>query len=777
MSTCCPLSLMMIWRERRGILRMSLEPRRRMSTCCPLSLMMSSPWWPRPRRTSRSFRPVLRPPRRSLRPSVRPAPRLSARDLTSPVRSSSSVTGTTRPAAPLSPRLSSTRSESEIVKLRKDVEEANIASESVLTNLKRKQGDATLEMQEQTDALQKMKAKIEKDKQIIMAEIADARAALDEVVRSQASADKSNKGLLETINANNKKVDAANLTLGDFGMSKNKIANENGELLRIVGDLENNLNMLAKSKSALGAQLNDVKALCDNEARDRQLLLGKFRNLEHEVDVAKEALDEEASGRENVLRLNAKAEGDAAAMRQKYEVEAVAKAEELEMTKMKLAARNTEAEAAIDNLNAKLAQVEKAKSKIQQEITEMSTNLDQAQVVNAAMERKAKQFDKTITEMKGKVDRLSFDLDVSQKETRNASSELFKIKSAYEEAVLQLEEVRRENKTLSNEIKDIMDQITEGGRSIHEIDKIRKRLEAEKMELQSALEEAEATLEQEENKVLRCQMELTQVKTEIERRIAEKDEEFGMVRKNQAKALDSMQAALETESKGKAEALRMKKKLEADAADLSLALEHAIAGNAETQNTIKKYQQQVRDAQVKVDEESAAKSAAADAKVAADRKAAAMQNALEESRALLETADRQRRSAEQELADTNETLADLGNVNQSIAAAKRKLDAESRRNGDICKNLRKSERTIKELTFAGDEDKKNHERMQALIDQLQGKVRSYKKQIEEAEEIAALNLSKYRKVAGALGDAAAEADANEQAAAMRKARARSASLV
>merc|ERR1719193_1556387 len=208
--------------------------------------------------------------------------------------------------------------------------------------------------------------------------------------------------------------------------------------------------------------------------------------------------------------------------------------------------------------------------------------------------------------------------------------------------MLQLEEVRRENKTLSNEIKDIMDQITEGGRSIHEIDKIRKRLEAEKMELQSALEEAEATLEQEENKVLRCQMELTQVKVEIDRRIAEKDEEFGMVRKNQAKALDSMQCALETEAKGKAEALRMKKKLEGDAADLGLALEHAIAGNAETQNTIKKYQLQVRDAQVKVDEESAAKSA--DAKVAADRKAAAMQNALEETRALLETADRQRRS-------------------------------------------------------------------------------------------------------------------------------------
>merc|ERR550517_769272 len=56
------------------------------------------------------------------------------------------------------------------------------------------------------------------------------------------------------------------------------------------------------------------------------------------------------------------------------------------------------------------------------------------------------------------------------------------------------------------------------------------------------------------------------------------------------------------------------------------------------------------------------------------------------------------------------------------------LDAETRRYGDVTKKLRKSERSIKELSFAADEDRKNHERMQALIDQLQGKVKSYKKQ-------------------------------------------------
>merc|ERR1712152_58854 len=104
------------------------------------------------------------------------------------------------------------------------------------------------------------------------------------------------------------------------------------------------------------------------------------------------------------------------------------------------------------------------------------------------------------------------------------------------------------------------------------------------------------------------------------------------------------------------------------------------------------------------------------------------------------------------------------------------LDAESRRMGDAQKNLRKSERTIKELTFAADEDKKNHERMQALIDQMQSKIKSYKKQIEEAEEIAALNLAKFRQVQSALGVAEERADVKEQALAKSRLRARSASL-
>merc|ERR1712172_174298 len=372
----------------------------------------------------------------------------------------------------------SKKREAEVGKLRKDLEEANIQHESVLLNLKKKHQDAIQEMSEQIDQLSKMKSKIEKDKGKIMAEATDCRAATDEVARAKASAEKSNKNLVAQLTDVGKKVEEANMTLGDFESQKRRLAAENNDLLRLAGDIANNVNMVQKMKQSLQAALDDAKHVADNEAKERQLILGKFKNVEHELDGMKEALDEELAGREDVNRQTAKAEGEAAMWRGKYESEAVAKAEELEMTKMKLQARLTEAETTIENLNGKLTQIDRAKGKIGAEIEEMTVNLDQAQILNNAMEKKARQFDKIVGECKKKVDGLGMDLDVAQKECRNASSDLFRVKSAYEESLAQLEEVRRENKVLSNEIKDIMDQISEGGRSIHEIDKIRKRLGA-----------------------------------------------------------------------------------------------------------------------------------------------------------------------------------------------------------------------------------------------------------------------------------------------------------
>merc|ERR1712096_300683 len=150
----------------------------------------------------------------------------------------------------------------------------------------------------------------------------------------------------------------------------------------------------------------------------------------------------------------------------------------------------------------------------------------------------------------------------------------------------------------------------------------------------------------------------------------------------------------------------------------------------------------------------------------------------EKQRKILETQAKEMQNRLDE-AETNALKGGKKAMNKMetrIRELESEMDAEGRRMGDAQKNLRKSERRIKELTFASDEDRKNHERMQGLIDQLQGKIKSYKKQIEEAEEIAALNLAKFRQVQVNLSQSSERADLNEQALAKCKARGRSASL-
>ncbi|XP_062142195.1 myosin heavy chain, muscle isoform X31 [Drosophila sulfurigaster albostrigata] len=566
--------------------------------------------------------------------------------------------------------------EAELSKLRRDLEEANIQHESTLANLRKKHNDAVAEMAEQVDQLNKLKAKAEHDRQTCHNELNQTRTACDQMARDKAAQEKIAKQLQHTLNEVQSKLDETNRTLNDFDASKKKLSIENSDLLRQLEEAESQVSQLSKIKISLTTQLEDTKRLADEESRERATLLGKFRNLEHDLDNLREQVEEEAEGKADLQRQLSKANAEAQVWRSKYESDGVARSEELEEAKRKLQARLAEAEETIESLNQKCIGLEKTKQRLSTEVEDLQLEVDRANAIANAAEKKQKAFDKIIGEWKLKVDDLAAELDASQKECRNYSTELFRLKGAYEEGQEQLEAVRRENKNLADEVKDLLDQIGEGGRNIHEIEKARKRLEAEKDELQAALEEAEAALEQEENKVLRAQLELSQVRQEIDRRIQEKEEEFENTRKNHQRALDSMQASLEAEAKGKAEALRMKKKLEADINELEIALDHANKANAEAQKNIKRYQQQLKDIQTALEEEQRARDDAREQLGISERRANALQNELEESRTLLEQADRGRRQAEQELADAHEQLNEVSAQNASISAAKRKLESE-----------------------------------------------------------------------------------------------------
>lgn len=355
------------------------------------------------------------------------------------------------------------------------------------------------------------------------------------------------------------------------------------------------------------------------------------------------------------------------------------------------------------------------------------------------------------------------------------------------------------------------------------------------------MEEAESALEAEENKVLRAQLELGQTKQDVDRKIAEKEDEFNNTRKNHSRGMESMQASLESEQRAKADALRIKKKLEADINEFEIALDHANKANNEALKSTKRYQGQLREAECLYEEASRVRQEMAEKASLADRRANALQGEMEESRALLDSAERGKKQTEAELADSRTAVNEMTTVNSRAGAQKRQVEgalhtmqaeiddmlhqaknseekakkamvdaarladelraeqdhtstqAKAKRaleaqitelemrlgeanevaakggrtamakletrireleielgstqakTGENFKTFQKAERHVKELQFQADEDKKNQDRMSELAVKLQQKIKTYKAQIGEAEEIAALNLAKFRK--------------------------------
>merc|ERR1712108_13417 len=98
-------------------------------------------------------------------------------------------------------------------------------------------------------------------------------------------------------------------------------------------------------------------------------------------------------------------------------------------------------------------------------------------------------------------------------------------------------------------------------------------------------------------------------------------------------------------------------------------------------------------------------------------------------------------------------MAAMGKLEMRIRELEMELGTVQTQTQDSYKSYQRAERRIEELQFQQDEDKKNNDRMGDLATRLQSEVKTYKTQIEDAEEIAALNLAKFRKAQQELEEA------------------------
>ncbi|XP_042197192.1 myosin-16-like [Callorhinchus milii] len=569
---------------------------------------------------------------------------------------------------------SNKKREIELLKLRREVEEASLQAEATASTFRKKHADSMAEMGEQVENLQRVKSKLEKDKQFMKAEIDDLSTNLETTQKTKVNSEMHVRKLEDSLAEANAKLAEMERNTAEYNAMKSRFTAENSELSRSYDESHSRLTQITRIKTTLSSQVDELKRQVEEESKARSGAVVSLANAKHDLSLIKEQLDEEQEAKSELQRLISKLNAEVTTWRTKYETDAIQRTEELEETKKKLAARLQEAEETAESAQARASSLEKAKQRLTGEVEDLTIELEKANAAAAALDKKQRVFDKMLAEWQQKYEEVQIQLDASQKECRIHMTEVYKLKTVYEEVIDQLESVRKENKNLQDEVKDLVDQLGEGGKSIHELQKIKKKLEIEKDELQLALEESEATLEVQEGKIVRLQLELAQVKADVDRRIHEKEEEFEITRKNHQRAIESLQASLEVEAKGRAEALRLKKKMESDLNEMEIQLDHANKNNAELVKTLKKLQQQLKDMQAQMDEDTRQHEELREQYNLSERRVSLLQTELEEIRSALEASERSRKLVEQEIIEITERYNEINVQHQTIVTIKRKLE-------------------------------------------------------------------------------------------------------
>uniref|UniRef100_A0A8D3ARB6 Uncharacterized protein n=1 Tax=Scophthalmus maximus TaxID=52904 RepID=A0A8D3ARB6_SCOMX len=589
--------------------------------------------------------------------------------------------------------------EAEFHRLRRDLEESTLQHESVAATLRRKQADSVAELGEQLDNLQRVKQKLEKEKSELRMEIDDMASSVESVLKSKANLEKLCRSHEDQMSEHRTRADDAQRSLSDHTALSARLQTENGELTRLLEEKEATLSQLSRARTAGSQQIEECLyrfAL----RQTKNALAHSLHSSRHDCELLREQYEEEQEAKAELQRYLSKANGDVAQWRTKYETDAIQRTEELEEAKKRLAQRLQESEEMTEAANVKCASLEKTKQRLQAEVEDLMVEVERSNAANASLDKKQRNFDKVLAEWKQKNEESQSDLEASQRESRLLSTELFKLKNSYEEALDHLETIKRENKNLQQEITDLTEQVGQSAKVVHELEKVAKQAEQEKRDTQAALEEVESSLEHEEAKILHLQLELNQVKSEVDRRAAEKDEEMDQLKRTHQRTVDTLQGTLDAEARSRNDAVRVKKKMEADLNELEMQLGHANRQAAEATKQQRNLQTQLKDAQVHLDEALHSLEESKEQLAIVERRNHLVTAESEEIRAALEQSERGRKLAEQELMETSERIQLLHSQNTGLLNTKKKMEC------DVAQLQSEVEDTVQEARNADEKAKK-----------------------------------------------------------------------
>ncbi|XP_048410807.2 myosin-2-like isoform X2 [Stegostoma tigrinum] len=604
----------------------------------------------------------------------------------------------------------------QVEELKRQLEEETKAKNALAHALQSSRHDCDL-LREQYEEEQEAKAELQRGMSKANSEVAQWRTKYEtDAIQRTEELEEAKKKLAQRLQDAEEHAEAANAKCASLEKTK----------LRLQGEVEDLMIDVERANAAAAA--------LDKKQRNFDKILAEWKQKYEECQAELEAVQKESRSLSTELFK----------MKNAYE-ESLDHLETLKRENKNLQQEISDLTEQVGECGKTIHELDKAKKLAEQEKTELQSALEEAEASLEHSEERLLRIQLELTQIKSEVDRKIAEKDEEIEQLkRNHQRTIEALQNTLDAEIRSRNDALRLKKKMEGDLNEMEIQLGHANREAAEAQKHLRNIQGVLKETQLHLDEA-----------LRVQGDLKEQLSSAERKS------------------NLLQAELEEVTLALEQSDRARKIAEQEVFDISERVQLLHTQNISFINTKKKLETDISQLQSEMEDvvqesrnaEEKARKAIADAAMMAEE--------LKKEQDTSAHLERMKKNLDQTVKDLQfrlneaEQLALKGGKKQiqkletRIRELENELEAEQKRAAEAIKGSRKYERRVKEMTFQSVEDHKNLSRLQDLVDKLQLKVKSYKRNVEDAEEQASVHISKFRRTQHELEEAEERADIAE----------------
>jgi len=569
------------------------------------------------------------------------------------------------------------RKESEITRLKRQIDELQKEQVQVIADMRKKHQETLDDFGEQLEQMQKAKTKVDREKTKTQQEMDELTTELDIAVKGRNQYEFDVKQLQQVVSQLKLQLEQQQ---NEYNNERKNRSAQHEEVLGLnskISSLENRCEELSFTKMTLEKECQELKIHIDDSSKDRTNLTTYVSDLSRELIGLKERLDDESETKidlqqhhSNIITENQKLKSEIDRLKKDHE-------QEMDLQRKKLMQKIQEAEEEAETSTGKVAAAERARQKTQDEIDALVMEMDKANALVVIYEKKILSKEKEIEGMKAREQKLQKDIESVNKECKTHQSNTQAYKKQYEEVTEQLMNFKREVDRFQSQLKDSNYELADKERLYSQINLAYRNLEVELDQRSKVVEDLEMLLQQTEERSNQIIAELQAVKTDASKTVQEKEETIESLKRSHQRELEAfhMQMA-DIETRYKGENVKIKKKAEIELAEAGQQINQIAASKISLEKSIERYEATIRDLKLQLEDQGRQLINERDNVANHQKKITSLTHEIEELKVSVETHLKIRRSLETEVREAQSRISELQQQAHNFGGIKSNMAVE-----------------------------------------------------------------------------------------------------